>query len=113
YIFDRASRNMASRGVWAPCQGKDGGYAKLEQGRRDEMTAFERLTCDSRATPRDLMNFPGDFFKLRHVSLNVPVPERLLRSARSATLSISVRNIRLWKHSDLRVFDPEMAGASG
>ena len=113
YIFDRASRNMASRGVWAPCQGSDGGYAKLAQGRRDEMTAFERLACDSRATPRDFMNFPGDFLKLRHISLSAPIPASLLGPARSATLSLSVRNLRLWKHPDLRIFDPEMAGASG
>jgi TonB-dependent SusC/RagA subfamily outer membrane receptor len=113
FIFDRASRNMASRGVWAPCQGADGGYAKLAAGRRSEMTAFERITCNPTATPRDLMNFPADFFKLRHVTVKVPVSARVLPGTRSASLSASLRNIRLWKNPLLPIFDPEMAGASG
>ncbi|HEY9448476.1 MAG TPA: TonB-dependent receptor [Gemmatimonadaceae bacterium] len=113
FVFDRASRNMASRGVWAPCQGAGGGYELIEQGRRDELTAFERLTCDPKVTPRDFMNFPADFFKLRHVTLRMPVPSALLPRVRSAQLSISLRNIRLWKHSGLPIFDPEMAGSSG
>lgn len=113
FIFDRASRNMASRGVWAPCQGPDGGYALLAAGRRAELTAFERATCVPTATPRDLMNFPGDFFKLRNVSFKMPVPTRLVPGARTATISATLRNIRLWKSPELLIFDPEMAGQSG
>lgn len=113
FIYDRASRNMASRGVWAPCQGAGGGYDLIEQGRRDELTAFERLTCDPKATPRDFMNFPADFLKLRHVTLRLPVPSTVLPKVRSAQLSVSLRNIRLWKSPELRIFDPEMAGQNG
>jgi hypothetical protein len=59
------------------------------------------------------MNFPADFFKLRHVTVKVPVSARVLPGTRTASLSASLRNIRLWKNPLLPIFDPEMAGSSG
>jgi len=113
YIYDRASRNMATRRVWPGCEGEEGGYALIEAGRRDELTAFERYVCGSPAPASTFFNFPADFMKLRSVSLRVPVPERLLMGSRSASITAAVRNIMLWHHSDLPLFEPEMAGQNG
>ena len=113
YIFDRASRNMAQRGVWPPCQGAGGGYEKIAAGQIDELTAYDRATCVPTATPRDFMNFPADFAKLRHLTIGIPVPAKLLVGATGGQFSVSLRNVRIWKDPLLKIFDPEMAGAGG
>ena len=61
----------------------------------------------------DLFIFKADFFKLRDVTLRAPVPARLLRGVRGAQLSVSVQNWWRWQSSDMRLFDPEMAGNDG
>lgn len=75
------------------------------------MTAFERLYCDRRKVPRDGPIFPADVFKIRTLSVRVPI--EFFPRVSSATFLASVRNIRLWTHPDLPMFDPEMAGPAG
>jgi hypothetical protein len=49
---------------------------------------------------------------LRAITLTLPLPGSFLQQRR-ATLSVSARNLMLWKNSDMLVFDPEMAGRDG
>ncbi|MHC4234479.1 MAG: TonB-dependent receptor domain-containing protein [Planctomycetota bacterium] len=110
YVRDRASRNMGSRGVWAPCQGPGGGYELLAAGRESELTAYDRLWCDRRNGVRDNFNFPADFFKLRHITLHMPLT---FIPWGTTTFTASIRNLRLYTHEDFQVLDPEMAGQNG
>ncbi|MHC4092090.1 MAG: hypothetical protein ACYSVY_17775, partial [Planctomycetota bacterium] len=101
---------MGSRGVWAPCQGPGGGYELLAAGRESELTAYDRLWCDRRNGVRDNFNFPADFFKLRHITLHMPLT---FIPWGTTTFTASIRNLRLYTHEDFQVLDPEMAGQNG
>jgi hypothetical protein len=58
--------------------------------------------------------YPADFFKMREVSLSVPVPNRLLTGgAQSARLTLSGHNVWKWVNKDFPVFDPETGNNGG
>jgi hypothetical protein len=57
----------------------------------------------------DYFWFPQDFWKLRDVTLTIPVGWAI-RRASSATLSITAQNYLKWINKELRLFDPEMVG---
>jgi TonB-dependent SusC/RagA subfamily outer membrane receptor len=109
YIFDDTSRSLATRGSWPVCAEA---YQILEAGERDRLTAWERVYCDPRSAPSDGPIYPADFFRLRDVSVTVPLP-RLLPQASNVTLIVAARNYLSWKNRDVLVFDPEMAGPDG
>jgi len=79
----------------------------------DSLTARERLECIptnfARAGDANIMWFPQDFFKLRDITLTIPVGWAI-RRASSATLSITAQNYFKWINRQLRMFDPEMVG---
>jgi outer membrane receptor protein involved in Fe transport len=109
YILDNASRNLAAAGAWPVC---DDAYEAIRQGRRNELTAYKRLWCTPLSVPLAGQVWPADFARLRALTLTVPLPGALLQQRR-ATLSLSARNLMLWKNSDMLVFDPEMGGRDG
>jgi hypothetical protein len=47
------------------------------------------------------------------VSLSVPIPERLLRGASSARLTLAGQNLWKWLNDDFPVFDPETGNNGG
>jgi hypothetical protein len=53
------------------------------------------------------MYFKADFFKLRDLTLRVPM-EWAIPKTSSATLSLTVQNWARWLNDDMRIFDPEM-----
>ena len=48
--------------------------------------------------------YPADFFKLREVSLSIPVPKRLLAGATGANFTVSGHNVWRWLNKDFKTF---------
>ncbi|HXF94830.1 MAG TPA: TonB-dependent receptor [Gemmatimonadales bacterium] len=106
WIYDAAAANALQRSVrWPTCRRA---HLILEGGgTQDQLTARERLECIPAQLNDDVLWFPQDFFKLRDVTLTVPVGA-FVSQARGATLSLTAQNWVRWINSDLRMFDPEM-----
>src|SRR5207247_1047052 len=111
WIHDGASTQALLRSVrWPTCARA---YPFLTAGDTNSLTARERLEClplaFAKAGDASIMWFPQDFFKLRDVTLTIPVGWAI-RRATSATLAITVQNYFKWINRQLRLFDPEMVG---
>ncbi len=108
WINDGASFNALSRSVlWPTCRRANGVLA--QGGTTADLTARERLECIAANTDSDFEWFKQDFFKLRDLTLTVPV-QALIPRTTSATLTLTAQNWVRWINSDLRMFDPEMTG---
>jgi TonB-linked SusC/RagA family outer membrane protein len=107
YIQDGASYNALSRSVvWPTCR-EEGAYDLIAAGNEAQLTARQRLECIPGNTDSDYMYFKADFFKLRDVTLRLPMEWAIPRTS-SATLSLTVQNWIRWLNDDMRIFDPEM-----
>ncbi|HEV8380021.1 MAG TPA: TonB-dependent receptor [Gemmatimonadales bacterium] len=116
WIQDGASFNALSRSVrWPTCARAypilyPGGLTdSLHFGNIPQLTARERKECVPTNTNADTFWFPQDFWKLRDVTLTIPVGWAI-RRATSATLIITAQNYLKWVNHQLRLFDPEMVG---
>jgi hypothetical protein len=98
--------------IWPTCR-EAGAYdiiaANEAAGRpaTDGLTARQRVECIQDNTDSDYMFFKGDFFKLRDVTLRLPMEWAIPRTS-SATLSLSMQNWVRWLNDDMRIWDPEM-----
>jgi hypothetical protein len=111
YMYDGAAYNAVVRSVrWPGCYDF---YTLQEAGRANEATALQTARCTVSLTRADYFIYPADFFKLREVSLSVPIPERLLRGASSARLTLAGQNLWKWLNDDFPVFDPETGNNGG
>ena len=83
------------------------GYAAL--------TAEERARCDLQFYQSDFAIQPADFFKIRELSLQAPLPEAWAASmgASRANVTISGRNFFRWVDPLMRTLDPEVGGNVG
>ena len=86
-----------------------GANGALDPTKVSLLTARERKECLPLSTNVDTFWFPQDFWKLRDVTVTIPVGWAI-RRASSATLSITAQNYLKWINKDLRLFDPEMVG---
>lgn len=110
WINDGASDNALQRGIlWPTCTNA---YALTAAKQEDRLNAWERKMCNSANFEGSLLNYPKDFFKLREVSLRVPVGFAIPGS-NTANLTLSARNFYTWKNSRFLMFDPEMIGNGG
>src|SRR5216117_115931 len=116
WIQDGASFNALSRSVRWPTCGRaypilypGGSTDSLHFGNIPQLTARERKECVPSNTNADTFWFPQDFWKLRDVTLTIPVGWAIRRAA-SATLIITAQNYLKWVNDQLRLFDPEMVG---
>ena len=116
WIQDGASFNALSRSVrWPTCARAypilypAGLTDSLHTANISQLTARERKECVPVNTNVDTFWFPQDFWKLRDVTLTIPVGWAIRRVS-SATLSITAQNYLKWINPDLRMFDPEMVG---
>ncbi|MGI9181994.1 MAG: SusC/RagA family TonB-linked outer membrane protein [Longimicrobiaceae bacterium] len=110
WIQDGASSNALQRAVrWPSCMDA---YRNLNAGQRDELTARERKVCVQSNYENDFIFYPKDFFKLRDVTLRVPVTQ-FVPGTSNANLTLSARNWFRWTHRDFLMFDPEMVGNEG
>ena len=111
YMYDGAAFNAVTRSVrWPGCYGF---YSLQEAGRAAEATALETARCTVAQTRADYFVYPADFFKLRDVSVAIPVPAKYIRGATTAFLTLSGHNI--WKkvNKNFPVFDPETGNNDG
>ena len=111
YVYDNIGNNLARRELYPPCEPA---YTLLEAGRADELTAWQRVWCIPGNVPDDGGPiYPGDFFRLRELTLRLPVPVAALVGGSRATLILSARNFWTWENDDFLAFDPEMVGDEG
>ena len=113
FIADNASFFMVDRGNGAPfCDAAYEivpftGYASGDVSR---LTALERARCYKQNTHSGLWVYPADFFKVREITLLVPV-NSVIPNTRSASLTFSLRNAIRWTNGDFPAFDPEMVSS--
>jgi TonB-dependent starch-binding outer membrane protein SusC len=111
YMYDGAAFNAVQRSVrWPGCYDF---YMLQETGRAEEATALSRARCTVSTTRADYFIYPADFFKLREVSLGIPVPARYIRGATSARLTLAGYNVWKWVNDEFPVFDPETGNNGG
>jgi TonB-linked SusC/RagA family outer membrane protein len=106
WIYQGSAANALQRSVrWPTCRRA---HLVLEGGgTASELTARERLECVPTTLQDDVLWEPQDFFKLRDVTLAVPLGA-LMPRANAATLTLTAQNWFRWYNSGLRMFDPEM-----
>ena len=85
-------------------------YPFIDAGQLDQLTAMERVQCTSTSEfERNSFVYSRDFFKLREVSLLIPLDFAFPGSSRS-TLTLSARNIYRKLRDEHRAYDPESGG---
>ncbi len=110
YIYDGPSNEGINRNIrWPTCAEY---YEYTDNGRGDDAPAWMRYRCDSRFYRRGTMNYPADFFKMRDMTLRVPLGALVPRS-QSTTLTVSAQNFYRWRNKDFPIFDPEMVSNTG
>jgi TonB-dependent SusC/RagA subfamily outer membrane receptor len=75
-----------------------------------QVRALDRARCYKNARS-DVWFMPLDFFKLREVTLQAPIPARFVPRATSAFVSVSFQNLWRWTNSEFASFDPELVGS--
>jgi len=91
-------------------------YTLQETNRLSEATALQQARCtNSSVLPvkDSYYIYPASFFKLRDLSISMPVPQRLIRRASSAQFTLAGHNIWKWVNKDFPVFDPETGNNDG
>lgn len=110
YMYDGASFNGISRATdWPTCLQT---WELQAAGRGDEVRALERARCDRPGARTGLFIYPADFFKLRDVTLQVPV-DFVVPWGESPVLTLSARNFVRWFNSEWWEMDPEMGTNEG
>lgn len=113
YITDSASEFMVDRGSGAPaCDAayKHVPFDDYPNGDLSQINALDRARCYKENLRSGLWVYPADFFKLREVTLVAPIG-LIAPGARSATLSLSLRNAFRWTNGEFPAFDPEMVSS--
>ncbi|MEZ4415968.1 MAG: SusC/RagA family TonB-linked outer membrane protein [Gemmatimonadota bacterium] len=112
YIQNNAAAAAISRSVrWPGCFEA---YRIDETQGRAAVPAELKAMCFGAPFRSDYTIHKADFFKIREVTLSMPVPERLLvAGASSATLTFSGRNLWRWVNSEWGTLDPEMGNNGG
>ena len=104
YINEDASYQAISRSVlWPTCFGA---YAK--QAAQQPLTVKETLMCVPANARQDMFIFKADFFKVRDITLTVPLGRVIPRST-SSSLVFSAQNI-FRKNYGMPMFDPGDVG---
>ena len=107
YINEDASFQAISRSVlWPTCFG-----AYEKQAASKPLTVKETLMCVPANARQDMFIFKADFFKVRDITLTVPLGRVIPRST-SSSIVFSAQNI-FRKNSGMPIFDPEMSGNDG
>jgi hypothetical protein len=109
FIPNGAISSTTTRHAWPQCEVR--AYEYLEADRGDELTAYETLMCDTGYPGGSYPTiYPGDFFRVRELSLSSPVPTRLLGNA---TITLSARNYFTYFNKEWFFSDPEIFARAG
>ncbi|HEY9227144.1 MAG TPA: hypothetical protein VIP11_10885, partial [Gemmatimonadaceae bacterium] len=84
-----------------------------ETNKLAEATALQTARCTVALAKDSYFIYPASFFKVRNISLSMPVPQRFIRRASSAQLTFAGSNIWKWVNKDFPVFDPETGNNGG
>jgi TonB-dependent starch-binding outer membrane protein SusC len=96
-----------TRGIrWPACFNS---YQKIESGDMSNVTASERAHCISTLANRDFAIFPMDFFRMRDLTLTIPLPPSLLGTT-GGRVALSAANFYTWKKASTSLIDPETSG---
>ena len=107
YIEEGPSFNALSRSVeWPTCFNA---YPKIAA--KAPITVRETLTCIPANVRSDMFIFPADFFKIRDITLSVPLGRLIPRTA-SSSFVLSAQNV-FRRNYGMPLFDPEMSGNDG
>ncbi len=110
YINDGPTNEGVNRNIrWPTCFDY---YALTDAGKGADAPASMRYECDSRFYRRGTMTHKADFFKLRDVTVMVPLGQLVPGSA-NTTFTVSAQNWYRWRNSDFPIFDPEMVTNGG
>ena len=102
YMEEQASFNALSRSVlWPTCFD-----AYKNMAAQQPITVRETLTCIPANVRSDMFIFKADFFKIRDISLTVPMGKLIPHTA-SSTFVFSAQNV-LRRNFGMPLFDPEM-----
>lgn len=118
FVQNYTAYQDARRGVWVPCYGaeekmvaswgvdKKAGTADDDPSQLDGVSALDRARCRFSGNDIGFWTEPGDFTKLRYVSLTWDIPQRFVPQANHASVTVSGRNLFTW--SNYHGGDPEM-----
>ena len=107
YIDEDASFQALSRSViWPTCARA---YPAIAAG--EPLTPRERLTCVPGNVRNDMFLFKADFFKIRDITLTVPLG-KLIPGTSSSSFVLSAQNA-FRRNYGMPMFDPEMSGNDG
>ncbi len=107
YLNEDASFQALSRSVlWPTCERA---YAAIAASQ--PLSPRETLTCIPRNARQDMFIFPADFFKIRDLTITVPLGKLIPRTA-SSSLVLSAQNF-FRRNYGMPLFDPEMSGNDG
>ena len=113
FIYNGPQAAATRRSVrWAGCFEA---YNTWETDGYEALTAEERARCDVKWYQSDFAIQPADFFKIREVSLQAPLPDEWANmvGASRANVTLSGRNIFRWVDPLMRTLDPEVGGNVG
>jgi hypothetical protein len=115
YVTAGGATNAIGRSVvWAGCfdEYEIAGEAPISSSSPGygQLTALQRARCDADLTDSNFWAEKADFFKLRELSLQAPLPDNLIPGTSGSTLTLAGRNIWRWTNSEWTHFDPEMGG---
>jgi TonB-dependent SusC/RagA subfamily outer membrane receptor len=115
YVTAGVATNAIGRSVvWAGCfdEYEIAGEAPISSSSPGygQLTALQRARCDADLTDSNFWAEKADFFKLRELSLQAPLPDNLIPGTSGSTLTLAGRNIWRWTNSEWTHFDPEMGG---
>ncbi len=107
FINEDASFQALSRSVlWPTCQ-----RAYPAIAAQQPLTPRETLTCIPRNARSDMFIFPADFFKIRDITITVPLGKFVTGTA-SSSLVLSAQNI-FRRNFGIPLFDPKISGNDG
>jgi TonB-dependent starch-binding outer membrane protein SusC len=110
-MYDGAGFNAVQRSVrWPGCYDF---YRLQDTGKAAEATHLQQVRCTPSTTRSDYWIYPADFFKLRDVTVGIPVPARLVSGSSSVRLTLSGHNIWKWVNKDFPTQDPETGNNGG
>jgi len=113
FMFNGPQAAATRRSVkWAGCFEA---YNTWETDGYGALTAEERARCDVKWYQSDFAIQPADFFKIREVSLQAPLPDNWANmiGASRANVTVSGRNFFRWVDPLMRTLDPEVGGNVG
>jgi TonB-linked SusC/RagA family outer membrane protein len=96
---------------WAEYDGPYANSTRKTHPNLGQVNAVDRARCYRTTPVGDLFKWPADFFKVREITVQAPLPFRL-RGTQSTIVTLSVRNIFTLLPARNRSQDPD-AGATG